>query len=66
MLIAFVNITANTILDAQSKNCAQEALNILLKVRLVNNEENSKLMREFGFNNGQEIDCFEEIFEKVP
>jgi hypothetical protein len=58
MLTAFVNITANTSLDIESKNCAQEALNILFKVRLVNNDENTRLMREFGFNNGQEIDCF--------
>lgn len=53
MLTAFVNIAANTVMDIESKNCAQEALNILFKVRLVNNEENAKLMREFGFNNGQ-------------
>jgi hypothetical protein len=55
MLIVYVNTGVNTIVDSEAKLCAQEALDILLKQRLVSNEDNERMMAEFGYNNSQEI-----------
>lgn len=45
------------ILEADAKVCGQEALD-LLYLRLTDNDENKKMMQEFGSNNRLEVECF--------
>lgn len=52
-------------LQAECLTCAQGTLELLF-LRLTNNEDNMKMMQEFGENNRMEGECFKEIFEKVP
>jgi hypothetical protein len=66
VLVEYVKTGANTVLETQSRQCAQEALNVLLMGRLVDNAQNERMMKEFGESNNDEIECFREMFERVP
>jgi hypothetical protein len=64
--MVFVNVGINTVIEAGARLCAQESLNILLKYRLVNNEDCARMMAELGCNNTLEVECFEAMLCRVP